>query len=258
LPGGLHAVIHFWPWLAQAPDCPNFYYFQNAFEGPEWGGNLAVWQQVRGLFKGFLFASAALQQACGQGAVVPFGVDPEVFRPDSVPPEAVPGTCPDWSGVPTFVGNDIRGPEVNARFLEPALPLGLVIFGNGWRGRLADAWKGKLPAGWLNRLYTTSGVNLNNHVGENARYQAVNSRIYEILACEGFCLSDYHDGLADFAPFMQFTAGGFEMELQLAEYLADPRHPCRSTIGERRAWVIANHSYAERARRVLAFLEQIL
>src|SRR5262249_17050519 len=133
----LDFLIHFNPFLKSHENTKNVLYLQNAFPESHYEhGVVGVFRKVQGNFAGFVFTSKDLMKACTDGAVVPFATDPDVFYPQRSASYEVPVA---------FVGNDLRGPLTNHRYLFPAVPLGLVIFGNDWAPPLSKVCRGKLP-----------------------------------------------------------------------------------------------------------------
>jgi spore maturation protein CgeB len=47
----------------------------------------------------------------------------------------------------------------------------------------------------LPKLYSESQINLNAHISEHLEWETINLRIYDILACGGFIISDYFESL---------------------------------------------------------------
>ena len=244
-------LIHFTPFGEIQPEIPNTLYLQNVFDADgEEGGTVGVFRDVRDRFDGFLFPSSGLARACCDGGIVPFATDPEIFFPQFNQHFAHPVA---------FVGNDIRGPEVNHRYFVPALPFGLVIYGNrAWRPPLDSACRGKIPSEDLPKLYSSAHVNLNAHIREHVRWDTVNLRIFDILACGGFVISDRTPTLeAEFGDAVVCTDGDQDLWAKLVRYLAEPK--ARGRFGETgRRLVCSRHTYAERSDAVLDYLYDIL
>jgi spore maturation protein CgeB len=243
----LDVLIHFNPFLSPHPRARNVLYLQNAFPPAEYpGGTAGVFSRVKERFDGYLFTSHRLMEACAPGGVVPFATDPEVFSPQEFD---------DYRHPVSFVGNDIRGPVANQRYLVPALPFGLVIYGNNtWAPPLRSACRGKIAAEALPRLYSSSAINLNVHIGEHVAYDTVNLRVYDVLACGGFLLSDELDSLrSEFAPAVAFTTGDEDEWAQLVRYGSDPDERRRRSR-EGRSIVLSRHTFAHRAEAVMSYL----
>jgi spore maturation protein CgeB len=247
----LDVLVHFNPFLSPHPRARNILYLQNAFPPDAYpGGTKGVFDRVKGRFDGYLFTSRRLMSACADGGVVPFATDPEVFAPQ---PSA------GYRHQVSFVGNDIRGPVANQRYLVPALPFGLVIYGNNtWPPPLRGACRGKIAAAELPKLYSSTVVNLNVHIGEHVVYDTVNLRVYDVLACAGFLLSDELDSLrSEFGPAVASTTGDEDTWAQLVRYGSDPDER-RRRGDEGRRIVLSRHTYVHRMEAVMSYLRATL
>jgi spore maturation protein CgeB len=272
-PGDLDLVIHFHPDLEGHPAARNFLYLQNVFPAELFpGGTLGVFQKVKHRFDGFLFTSQRLMRACAPGAVIPFATDPELFRPGpgtggspataSASPGSGSGSGPNRSGprpgapAVTFVGNNIRGERCNQRYLVPALPFGLAIYGNNaWQAPLVAACRGKVPMEELPALYAGSPVNLNAHIPDHVAFDTLNQRLYDILACGGFVISDRIDALESvFEDAVLTTDGDDDLWAKLVCSLADGDDRRRRADKGRRL-VLDRHTYAHRCAAVVEFLQ---
>jgi hypothetical protein len=244
-------IIHFHPATNPRPGFRNVLYLQNAFN-PEQipGGTMALLDARRSSYQGFMCTSQTLLNASKlDGAVVPFGIDPDFFRP-------VPDSRFEFPV--SFVGNSIRGPIVDARYLEPAIPLGLALFsGSQWFGKLATVLRGKLPMEDLPRVYTNSFINLNAHLTQHLKFGTINSRIFEVLGCRGFVLSDYSQAVEEeFGDVVAFTRGHEDMWAKIVELQADRAgRERRAEEGYRQ--VLSRHTMDERAGRVVKYLKQL-
>lgn len=248
-PRDVDVVIHFHPDLEGHPTARNFLYLQNVFPAELYdGGTLGMFAKVKHRFDGFLFTSERLMKACAPGAVIPFATDPERFHPMSR------AGGPAFPAI-TFVGNNIRGESCNRRYLEPALPFGLAIYGNNqWQAPLAQVCRGKLAMEDLPALYATSTVNLNAHIPDHVAFDTLNQRLYDILACGGFVISDRIDSLQSvFEDAVMTTEGDDDLWAKLVCSLADPADR-RRRADKGRDLVLAHHTYARRAAAVVQFL----
>jgi hypothetical protein len=247
----LDVLIHFTPFGRIHDGVKNLLYLQNAFPPESYpGGTIGVFNQVKAKYDGYLFTSQKLMQACAPGVVVPFATDPEVFFPQD---------CEGYRHQVAFVGNDIRGPIANHRFFLPALPFGLVIYGNqAWQPPFAQLCRGKLPMADLPKLYSSALINLNVHIPEHVAWDTLNLRVYDALACGGFVLSDRTPTLeSDFEEFVVCTDGDEDEWAKLARYVSDPgERRRRGSSG--REYVLHEHTYAARARTVLNFLHEVV
>jgi len=245
----LDVLIHFNPFLELHEKTKNVLYLQNAFpESSYAGGVLGVFQQVRNRFSGFVFTSRKLMNACTDGAVVPFATDPEVFFPQ-------PSDL--YRVAVAFVGNDIRGAATNQQYLFPAIPLGLVIYGNHWAPPLSKTCRGKLPMEDLPKLYSSAFINLNAHLADHIRWETINLRIFDIFACGGFIISDHHPGLfEEFGDSVVYTEGHEDLWAKIVRHLSDAadRHK-RSITG--REIVLSRHTYAHRVTDLVTYLNAL-
>lgn len=245
----LDFLIDFNPFLQPYNASKNVLYLQNAFPESQYpGGVVRIFQQVRERFAGYIFTSTDLMRACADGAVVPFATDPDLFYPQRTAAYELPVV---------FVGNDIRGPLVNHRYLSPAIPLGLVIFGNDWAPPLDVVCRGKLPMEDLPKLYSSALINLNAHLPDHLKSGTINLRIFDILACGGFVISDVSKAVVDeFGETVVCTEGHEDLWAKIVRYLADPEERARRSAAGRKL-VLSNHTYANRARAVVSYLNAI-
>ncbi len=247
----LHVAIDFNPFLESNHNVKSVLYMQNAFpQDTHAGGTVGVFESQRDRFDGYLFTSGCLMSACSaEGAVIPFATDEEVFYPQ---------WAETFRHPVSFVGNDIRGPIVNHRYLMGALPFGLVIYGNMWHPPLSAASRGKLSMEQLPKVYTSSLINLNCHIGEHVIHDTINLRIYDILACEGFVLSDRVPSLSDvFGDAVVCTEGYEDTWAKLVHYSADTE--CRKLSARTgRKIVLGNHTFVHRMENVVAYLKELL
>lgn len=246
----LDVMINFSPLPPTTARARNVLYLQNAFPPDEWkGGTVGVFQAVKSLYDGFVFTSVPLMRACAPGAVIPFATDPDFFnfQPDLRLKYKV-----------SFCGNNIRGRQVNQRYLHPAVPYGLALFGNMWQDELPQVYRGKLPMDLLPVLYSSSAINLNAHIPEHILFQTINLRIYDILACGGFILSDEMAAIeAEFGDAVAMTSGYEDMAAQIERFLGDPVG--RMERAERgRRQVVEKHTFHSRAPLLMEYLKQVV
>lgn len=244
-------VVHFNPFFEPHPKAKNIMYLQNAFPPDQFeGGTVGVFNSNRNKFVGYMFTSEVLKNACADGVVVPFATDPEQFYPQF---------APQYTHPVSIVGNDIRGPLVNDRYFSPALPFGLAIYSKtGWAGALAAAWRGGLPQEDLARLYSSTTINLNAHLTDHIQWQTINLRIFDILACGGFVLSDDMPVLREtFGDTIGYTDGYEDEWAKLVYYLNNNDLRYRSA-NEGREIVLASHTYSHRVSTIMKYFEEAL
>lgn len=247
----LNVIIHFHPETELVQTAKNILYLQNAFrKDSHEGGSTGVFRQCAHNYSGFLFTSAELMSACvTDGAVIPFATDPQMFYPQPA------GKYPFKA---SFVGNNIRSEDVTLRYLAEALPFGLVIYGSNWGYQpFCQAWRGKLPMEDLAILYSDSCINLNCHLTEHVEMNLINLRIYDILACGGFVLSDRVQSIeATFGDAVAITDGYCDLWAALAEFADNPAERKRRALVGRHI-VLSNHTYKQRVAELMRYLQQL-
>lgn len=245
------ATIHFNINLPLSDTGANILYLQNAFSrNQHTGGTAGVFHEVMDRYDGYLFTSSELMKACAPGAVIPFSTDPESFYPAASTKYKLPIS---------FVGNCNRPFKVNHCYLAPVIPLGLVIYGQGWDATpFESCWRGKLPMPDLPALYTESSINLNLLIPEHREMNLINMRIYDILACGGFIISDHVAALeAAFGDAVVYTEGHEDLWAKAVYFLADPaERKRRSLLGQR--LVLAHHTHANRMETLMRYLKELL
>ena len=252
VPARADAVIHFNPFLDVTTGVKNILYLQNAFPKEAYpGGTVGVFESVRSRYDGFIFTSERLMKCCAPGAVIPFATDPEVFQPKYEP---------RLEHAVTFVGNNIRKARVNNRYFSPAIQFGLVIYGNeiGWPDPFYDCCRGKLPMADLPSLYSSCKINLNAHIAEHVEMDTVNLRLFDILACGGFVMSDRIASLESFfEDSVPATEGGEDLWAQLVLFLSDTAERQRRSVLGRKV-VMRSHTYAHRIETLMNFFDDTL
>lgn len=251
----LDVVIHFNPHLKPCGGGKNVLYLQNVFPKPHWkDGTVGIFSECKSKFDGFIFTSRRLMKACdSEGVVVPFATDPERFFPQYV------SEGPYYQLPVSFVGNDLRGREVNERYFHPAIQFGLKIWGKTkWYSPLDEVWQGGLPLEDLPVVYTNSVINLNVHIPEHNDFGTINLRIFNILACSGFLISDSSWAVREvFGNSVVCTEGGDDLIDKLSYFLKNEQERKKRSI-EGRKIVLSNHTYESRVKTVLSYLKEIM
>jgi len=248
----IDAVIHFNLLADRWPNVKNVLYMQNVFPPESWpGGTLGTFDQHQHKYDHFIYTSERLRNNCGpDGAVVPFAVDPEIYKP--VEPDA------RFNHATCFVGNGIRSRDVNMQYLAPAIPFGLSIYGNpiGWSSEFNGCLKGKISQEDEVTLYNSAKVCLNCHLDEHLKHDTLNYRVYCILACKGVVISDRIDALKDeFADFVTRTDGFDDMRRKLADLVESDTSVLREHGYE---YVRRMHTFSQRSQVVYDFLRSAL
>jgi spore maturation protein CgeB len=123
---------------------------------------------------------------------------------------------------------------------------------------LSKACVGKLPIEDEAILYSSSSICLNAHMEEHRRHDSINYRVFCILACGGFVITDRVDALErDFADSVVFTDGFDDLRQKIDFYLTSREE----TVSYREAGmdkVLTKHTYRQRANDLVVWLDQII
>lgn len=189
-------------------------YLQNVFPKPAWPGTVEVYNLIKNKYDNFIYPSNGLKEKCGEGLVCQFAVDPDLYYPQHEDPNLGHNLC--------FVGNNIRDKNTSYRYLLCASEKGLVIYGNpsGWNSPLC---KGKISVENEAKLYSSAKICLNAHLDEHLEYGSYNFRLFNILACKGFVISDKSAMLEqEFNHCIEFTEGNDDLLSKVDYYLNNP------------------------------------
>lgn len=245
-------AIHFDLWADPWPDIKNILYFQNVYPSETYpGGTIGQFHQHRHKFRKFIFTSERLREHCEtDGAVVPFAVDPDIYRLVQPSPKYEVNAC--------FVGNGIRNQAVNHKYLAPAIPLGLSIYGNplGWTSEFSDCLRGKISQHDEVVLYNSAKTCLNCHLNEHLLHETLNYRVYCIMACGGLVISDKMPCLdKEFKDYVVTTIGGDDLTMLLKYHTT---HADDNRRIEGMQYVLERHTFKNRVDVVYDFLRSIL
>jgi spore maturation protein CgeB len=176
-----------------------------------------VFKQVRHNYDHFIFPSEGAKKTCAgpdDSLVCQFATDLELFSPKEYSKNLDFNLC--------FVGNKIRSDRINEQYMMCVKDKGLAIFGNstGWQSEFC---KGKISIADEAVLYSSSKICLNAHLQEHLDYGTFNFRIFNILACGGFIISDHSDFLEkEFGDCIEFTDGYWDLKNKVEHYLNKP------------------------------------
>lgn len=224
-------------------------YLQNIFPKPAWPGTIEMFHSVKHNYNAFIFPSPGLQKMCGDGLVCQFAVDSDIFYPTNTSDELMHNCC--------FVGNNIRDKETTEKYILCAKNKGLVIYGN------LDGWQhpncfGKISIEKERLLYSSSKICLNAHLNEHLIYGSFNFRIFNILACKGFIISDRSKFLEDeFKDCIEFTDGYTDLLDKIDYYVTNPD----KTVQYRENGynkVLQNHTFKHRVDDFLSWVGEKL
>jgi len=221
-------------------------------------------------YHGYAFISQKLLEmhlADGyQGIYLPFGVDINIFYPR--PREA------EFAFDVAYVGNDIKGTFRSEAYLEPAADFNFGLFGNWqtqrarlriWKNwqlprykkRFAQLSRGKIPQEKVPILYSSSRINLNCTIQDCVDWDVITLRTLEVLACDGFLISDRVPSAERlFGDYICFTDGHEDLSKKIRYYLM---HINKSQQMARRGgeFVRQNFSIESIARKLLNYVEEI-
>ena len=153
---------------------------------------------------------------------------------------------------------ELAAADKRAAAVQRLLAHDIAVWGDeGWRTTAAIAAHYRGPAGHaveLTKIYNASLINLD--VGRLYQNDIVTMRVFDVLACGGFVLAEYSEGLGEL-----FAIGSEidcyrtldEMEAKVAHYRAHPEAAWAVAARGRQA-VLARHTIAQRARTMLSAL----
>lgn len=200
------------------------------------------------------------------GIFLPFGVDLDTFQPR--PPD------PALAFEIAYVGSDIKGAERSGAYLLPAADFEFGLFGNWelprsglrfWKNwglpeykyRFQSLSRGKIPQGEVPILYSSSKINLNCTAQDCVDWDVITLRTLEVLACDGFLISDRVPAAERLlGEYAVFTDGHEDLRSKLNQYLGnDESRKQRAKAGGQ--FVRENFSSRATAKKLLAYLKGI-
>ncbi|MDJ0923757.1 MAG: glycosyltransferase [Acidimicrobiia bacterium] len=129
-----------------------------------------------------------------------------------------------------------------------------VLFGKGWEDhpRVQRYWRGHLSYDQLPNLYSNTKIVLDDTAGPTKPYGAVNSRVFDAIACGALVLTDNVIGAEElFGELLPTYTSRAELRAHLDRYLNDDDLR-RETVEQLRAIVEADHTYDIVAARIVA------
>lgn len=181
----------------------------------------------------------------------------EVLYQATSPERFAPGPRePSLASPVLFVGNS-RGRRRPAVDFAIEAGLDLSVYGYGWDRLIPQRFVRDInfPNERLGVLYRSSGVVLNDHWEDMVEHGFVSNRIFDVLASGGVVVSDYMPELAEmFNEAVPVFRSKEELVEVVGRILADPEGARRGLDGAREL-VLAHHTFAHRARALLALLE---
>ena len=209
---------------------------------------------------GFLTNSLALWpklDAVAPTAHVMLAADTDAMRP--VAPR------PEYAADVVYLGQFSRTKDRLAGMLDEVVANNatLHIWGNGWDNdsqnrRFLKHWRGVLPSGDIPALYASAGLVLGTTEAAQRALGMVNNRVFEALSCGAPLLLDSFPAAeaASWGGFVRWRRGEGDVARHVRAVLADPA-AARAASLRGRAHVVAAHSYAARAARVLRHVDVV-
>jgi spore maturation protein CgeB len=201
-----------------------------------------------------LVASEAFAAQLRERITVPVEVMYQATDPSRFFPDPDPGLATDL----LFVGNS-RGTERVA--VRSALEVGapLKVYGQDWEDTLGpDVLQADhFPNERLRTLYSSAGVTLNDHWPEMAEHGFISNRIFDIVAAGGVVFTDHVAGLGNvFGDLIPVFQSPEELRGLLEDRHQNPGLYA-NRMAEARKIVLADHTFAARARRLMELVDQL-
>ena len=230
------------------------WYFQNG-EGEGTDRTFELYAQY---YDGIIFAAKKaydkykdFKTRSGHGVVfMPLAADPHLFHP--VDPD------PAYAFDVAYCGNDIKRHRTMP-YLGPAMQYNFGLFGR-WseehRELLGPISKGQIDFEQLRKLYSSSRAIINIHYQDCLDWGLWAGRIYDVLACEGFLISDRPYGIPEeFDKHVVWSLGGENLAEQLEYFLADPERTKPFREGARE-FITRNHTWKHRTEILHNYLQE--
>jgi glycosyltransferase involved in cell wall biosynthesis len=187
-----------------------------------------------------------------EAETMPLASDPERFRPR--PPD--PSLACDL----LFVGNHWGGERAIARLLPiVAKQFSVRVFGSGWEdvAGMAELCEGPLAYERLPEAYCSAALVVDDAATHAAPYGAVNSRVFDALACGAFVASNDPAGVRElFGESFAVFSDAESLAALAREAIEDPEGVVGRTA-ELRRQVLERHTYAHRALQLIAAFDRL-
>jgi O-antigen biosynthesis protein len=177
--------------------------------------------------------------------IVPIATNPARFhrRP----------TNPSFQADYTFTGNHWGVGRDVIDILDVSPDEQFTIFGRGWGDvpRVSRYWRGELPYDELADLYSSVKIVLDDTAGPTLPYGAVNSRVFDALACGALVVSNNVEGSRElFDGLLPTYSNRHELRAHLDRLLHDDvaRKDLTDQLTQR---VLDHHTYAHRAEQII-------
>lgn len=235
-------------------------YFQNSW--PE-GSDKKLKEFHQRNYDGFIFMSKKLlgfhEKLGYSGIYLSSAADAELMRP--VKP------VKKYMFEVAYVGSDIKGRERTMKYIYPAVKFNFGLYGN-WNRKLWFIYKyrrifrkiscGRLPLEDTPLLYSSAKIILNCTAADHAQWDTLTGRIYDVLACNGFLISDFAPGTEkEIGECMIVSKGGLDLGRKIEYYLDHGKE--RKKIASRgREAILKGHTMKDRAKTMLEYFKKIL
>lgn len=232
-------------------------YMQNFYNK----GSDVILQQLQKVgFDGYAFFSERLldihRQAGYSGIFLPLAADTTIFQPKAANPK--------YDYDVAYVGNDIKGQERTLKYIYPATQYKFGLFGNWnlftypYSQALAKLSQGTITREESASLYSSAKIMLNYSGQDSVRWDAMNLRFFEVLACKGFLISDkIPSAERELNGCVVFTDGDQDLIRKIDYYLTRPAE--RTAIAEQGYQYVVEHaSVRARASQLYKYLEEIM
>jgi len=196
--------------------------------------------------------SAELLESAGLNVagILPLATNPERFHPMEA--DAV------YESDYVFTGNHWGENRLLLSHLDVAPGERFSVFGKGWEsvGRMSRYWRGPAPYDDLPLVYNSAKVVLDDTAGPTLPYGAINSRVFDALACGTLVLTDNARGSEEFFDgILPAFSSRSELRELLDRYLTDSELR-ETTAAELQRIVLAQHTYAARVPQFLDLVRQ--
>jgi GT2 family glycosyltransferase/spore maturation protein CgeB/predicted nucleic acid-binding Zn-ribbon protein len=192
-----------------------------------------------------------IEEATGRQTIpFPLAANPERFRPLPADKER----ASDY----VFTGNHWGKDRDIQAGLQPGPGERLAVYGKGWDEvpEIAPHWRGAAPYEELPAIYSSAKLVLDDTSGPTLPYGAVNSRVFDALAAGTLPITNCEAGVRElFGPEFPVWSDAESLRAQIDALLGDEER--REALARRfRGEVLSRHTYAHRARRLAAALEE--
>jgi GT2 family glycosyltransferase/spore maturation protein CgeB len=192
-----------------------------------------------------------IERASGRRPVLfPLATNPSRFAPD----RAEPGRAADC----VFTGNRWGEDREIQAALRSRRGARLDVYGKGWDDvpEVARCARGSAPYEELPAIYASARLVLDDTSGPTLPYGAVNSRVFDALACGTLAITNCEAGVRElFGEEFPTWRSPEDLRAKVDALLGDDEQ--QAELAKRfRAEVLRHHTYAHRARRLVEVLRE--